>query len=301
MAERKNYFKTQNVFQCVHDVHKNFKSAMSPHHVLIEKNCFPDGCIYFQWKCRLLAKQKKCFRNFERVGKKCFNCKYFYEEKIHQYPEVLLSQENFSVFCENFDDFIDWLNDLQKRRVLAEGKIHSIKPELTIAYSRYRSMINLRGFLVKFSSGYLDNQFFDDSFYLSISWLTQNKLKLRKNDNLEFEANLSLDRGRLKLFKSGKFHFVERGNGHPPNRSHLLVALNTASVQKGQPEKCLRCSKGILSDIIDSTTSPQRGMVCLLGMPDHRLCNYIERDEFPENSDTCANPKWKSLSCNHTL
>jgi hypothetical protein len=301
MIERKNLFKTKNVFQCVHDVHRHFKSAMSPHHILIEKNCFPDGCIYFQWKCRLLAKQKKCFRNFEKVGKKCFNCKYFYEEKIHQYPEIMVSKENYTIFQENFADFVEWLNQLQKQRILAEGKVKSIKPDLTISNIKTRNRINLRGFLVEFSCGYLDNQFFDDPFYLSISSLTQNKLKIRKDDNLEFEANLSLDRGRLKLYKSGKFHFIERGAHHPPNRGDLLVALSTATIQPGQPLKCMRCSKGILSDLHGSTSGPRRAIVCVLGIPDYQLCTYVEPEQNPDNTDTCANPKWKNLKCNQIL
>ena len=68
----------------------------------------------------------------------------------------------------------------------------------------------------------IDNSPFDDPFYLSISSLTQNKIKLRKDDLLEFEANLFLDRGRLVFRKSGKFYFTERGSDPAPNKSDLL-------------------------------------------------------------------------------
>ena len=68
----------------------------------------------------------------------------------------------------------------------------------------------------------IDNSPFDDPFYLSISSLTQNKIKLRKDDLLEFEANLFLDRGRLVFRKSGKFYFTERGSDPAPDQNAPL-------------------------------------------------------------------------------
>jgi len=272
---------------------------MSPYHVLIEKNCYPHGCVYFSWKCKLLAKQKKCFRGFEIVGKKCFNCKYFYEEKIHQYPLSLGSEEKYSEFQEEFDDFLDWIGTLLRKRVLCEGRVNSIKPDLKIDSSNNR--IVLKGFLIRFSSGFLDNKIFDDSFYLRISPMTQNKLQIRNDDNIEFEANLKLDRGRLIFLKSGRFHFIERGGNKAPGKTELLVALNTATILKCQPEKCMNCTKGVLSDIDASKNGPRRALVCLMGFSDYQLCTYIDNVSEENFDDICANPGWKDIKCKYTL
>ncbi len=212
ITEKKNLFKDIDKFRCVHEVHRHFKSQMSAYHILIEKNCFPNGCMYFQWKCRLLAKQRKCFRNFKNVGKECFNCKYFYEDKIHQYPEFIDSDVSLADFELEFDEFVEWIHQLKNKRVLCEGRITSIRPDLSVNFKQNSYNITLGGFLIHFSSGYIDNIPFDDPFYLSVSSLTQNKIRFRKDDVLEFEASLFLDKGRFVFRKSGKFHFIERGN-----------------------------------------------------------------------------------------
>jgi hypothetical protein len=301
ISEQKNLFKSLEKFRCVHDVHRHFKSQMSVHHILMEKNCYPDGCIYFQWRCRLLAKQKKCFRNFEKVGKKCFNCKHFYEEKIHQYPEFINNDETFQTFLQNFDAFLEWINHLNSIRVLCEGRITSIKPNLIIEYLAIKSRVHMNGFLVSFSSGYIDNTPFEDAFYLSISSITQNKIKLRKDDLLEFEASLVLDKGRFLFNKSGKFHFLERGAGQILNKSNLLASLESATVQLGQPKKCLSCSKGVLADHSFKASGPNRSVVCLQGLPDYQLCTYLDESDKHVADDSCANPEWDGMKCNYTI
>ena len=296
-----NLFKKSSTFKCIHDVHRHFKSEMSPYHVLVAKNCYPDGCVYFQWKCRLLAKQKSCFRNFKNVGRKCFNCKYFYEEKVHQYPEPMLTESEYAEFVDEFDEFFDWIQSLQKKRVLCEGTVSSVRPDLAVEIDNSHAKVMLRGFLIGFQYGYIDNINFEDPFYLKVSALSQNKLKFRSGDNVEFEANLNLDRGRLKFFRPGRFQFFERGTAKPIQKSELLVALNSATIQSGQPAKCLECSQGVLADLNTHAAGPRRAIVCLKGMPDYQLCNYTDPKDQSLNNEFCANPKWKNDHCNYTL
>lgn len=181
---KKNLYKQTDIFKCVHDAHLHFKAQMSPYHILIEKKCYPHGCVYFHWKCRLLAKQHKCFRNFTKVGKECFNCRYFYEEKIHQYPEFLAAQSKSAEFLQNFDEFNEWVQQLKNKRVLCEGTISEVKPDFILKKNDDHYTLFLGGYLVCFAEGYLDNQFFEDRFYLSISTITQKKLMLRQDDTL---------------------------------------------------------------------------------------------------------------------
>jgi len=301
MKETKNLYKERLIFKCVHDVHRHFKSEMSPFHILQEKNCFPYGCIYFQWKCRLLAKKKTCFRNFTFVGKECFNCKYFYEEKIHQYPEPVRSIEKHKKFIDDYEQFDEWVTQLKQKRVLCEGYVHEVKPEIVLENKGKALRPFLRGILVEFDEGFIENIHFKDRFYLSISTITQNKLQIRKGDHIEFMASLLLDRGRFKFIKSGRFEFYGRGEAPPIKKYDLVLALNSATIQSGQPPKCVKCRMGILADITDTKTGPRRSIVCMQGVPDYKHCHYHIYKNNSGLDETCANSQWHGIRCNQTL
>ena len=226
-----NLFKQPKVFKCFHDVHQHFKSEMSPYYILVEKQCFPHGCVYFQWKCKLLAKHKKCFRSFTKVGRKCFNCSYFHEEKIHQYPEFLLDENQQSEFIETFEEFEEWVQSLKNKRINCEGTVSSVKPNFILFNKGNYYSLNLRGFLIGFDEGYLDNRHFQGRFYLSISSLTQNKLLIKEGDEIEFEGNLEIDRGRFKFVKSGRFEFYNRGNDAAIKKEGILVSMKTFTIR----------------------------------------------------------------------
>jgi hypothetical protein len=301
LETKKNLYKQSQTFRCVHDVHRHFKSEMSPFYVLSQKQCYPDGCVYFHWKCRLLAKKKSCFRGFSHVGKNCFNCKYFYEEKRHQYPEFIFKEDGDDNFVEQFFEFEEWINDLQSRRVLCEGTISAINPNLTLRYSGQYPRISAHGFLIRFDDGYIDNYLFEDPFYLSISAMSQNKLLLREGDNLEFEAGLLIDRGRLKFIKPGRFQFYHRGEDKPLRKNDVLVALETYTIQENQPAKCMNCAYGMLVDVENSTNGPSRATVCLQGIADYRYCTISVKTHDTNNGDSCANSGWKGKKCHHVL
>ena len=288
---KKNLYKQPNVFRCVHDVHQHFRSQLSPFHVLVNKKCYPNGCVYFSWKCKLLAKQKKCFRNFSNVGKECSNCKYFVEEKIHQYPEFIYGRECGAKFLENFDEFQEWIEELRGKRILCEGVVSEVKPEFILYKNNGNFNISLRGFLICFTEGFLDNILFEDKFYLSISASTQNSLLIRDSDSIEFMANLVVDKGRLKFIKSGRFQFYERGKGAPPRKNEFLVTLQTYTIQKNQPTKCLNCSYGQLCDVKTNDPGPKREVICTKGIQDYNHCTIAIPLNITSNSEKCANPQ----------
>jgi hypothetical protein len=274
---------------------------MSPFYILDEKGCFPDGCVYFQWKCRLLAKKKTCFRGFSHVGKKCFNCKYFYEEKSHQYPELINKNEENASFIDHFSEFEDWINNLQSKRVACEGKVTSITPDLSLKLYGNRYNLYANGFLIRFDDGFIDNQLFEDPFYLSISATSQNKLLIRKGDDLEFEASLLIDRGRFRFIKPGRFQFYERGNEKPIRKNDFLASLQTYTVQENQPLKCRNCAYGNLVDIQNTNNGPSRAMICLQGIADYKYCTIDVRISETIHSDSCVNSSWKGKKCHHVL
>jgi hypothetical protein len=245
-----------------------------------------------------LAKQKKCFRNFSYVGKECSNCKYFLEEKIHQYPEFVNGSEGGTEFLENFYEFQEWIKELQGKRILCEGVVSEVKPEFILYKNNGNINIGLRGFLICFKEGFLDNMLFEDRFYLSISASTQNSLLIRDNDSMEFQANLVIDKGRLKFIKSGRFHFYERGKSVPRRKNEFLVTLQTYTIQKNQPTKCLNCSYGQLCDIKTYDTGPKREVICTKGIQDYNYCTISVPLNISNISEKCANSHW---GCNLPL
>jgi len=298
---KKNLYKQTRTFRCVHDVHRHFNSEMSPFYILSEKHCYPDGCVYFHWKCRLLAKQKTCFRGFSHVGNKCFNCKFFYEEKRHQYPELITNNDEKGSFLDRFTEFEDWILELKSRRVACEGKIAGITPHLSLRRNGNQQNLSAHGFLIRFEEGYIDNLLFEDPFYLSISSLSQNKLLLREGDNLEFEAGLIIDRGRLKFIKAGRFQFYERGIEKPIRQNDVIVALKTFTIQENQPSNCMGCANGILVDVEKSKNGSSRVMVCLQGIADYRYCSIMIKIPDSKNGDSCVNSTWNGKKCHHVL
>jgi hypothetical protein len=296
-----NLYKRPNTFRCVHDIHQHYKSNISPFHILKEKKCYPQGCFYFQWKCKLLAKQKRCFRNFTHTGKECFNCKYFNEQKIHQYPEIMLDPEETKHFFEQLELFENWVQKLQHQRVPCEGTVSSITPDF-ILYSNNKGYTpGLKGFLIRFDEGYIDNRFFQDPFFLSISPMTQNKLLIRAGDSVEFEANLKIDKGRFTFIKSGRFQFFERGDSKAVRKSDILISLKVSTIQPGQPGKCIRCSYGILADIIAEKPGPGRAVLCLKGVNDYHFCPYNIATGENENNDQCIQTNANELKCHYTI
>jgi hypothetical protein len=298
---RYNLYKKRQAFRCVHDVHEHFKAEMSPFHILVQKQCYPHGCIYFKWKCRLLAKRKKCFRNFENVGRECFNCRYFYEEKIHQYPEFMDGAEEFSSFSESFREFEEWVGDLRSRRVAVEGTVNFVSPELTVVNTSAAPGIRFTGFLVRFQRGYIDNVPFEDPFFLRISAITQQQLKIRRDDEMDFMARLEIDRGRFRFIKSGNFNFYQRGTSEIPDRSWVLDRIGKSRIHSVQNAKCLSCRYGNLADIQNAGPGPSRALVCFMGIADAETCERQEIIDRDDTSESCANPKWQGKGCHQPV
>jgi hypothetical protein len=185
--------------------------------------------------------------------------------------------------------------------VVCEGTIAGISPNLSLKQYGNQRKMSAHGFLIRFEEGFIDNHLLADPFYLSISAMTQNNLLLREGDNVEFEASLTIDRGRLKFIKSGRFQFYERGIEKPLRKNDVLVALETYTIQENQPNKCLDCAHGTLVDVENSNHGPSRAMVCLQGAADFRYCALAVKINDSENGETCINSTWKGKKCHHVL
>ena len=271
-----NHYKRQDVFKCVQQAHARFENKVSVYHVLKEKGCYPRGCIYFKWKCRRLNKGRSCPRKFKHVGRKCFGCKEFYDEKVINCPEVALSDEEFSKFMRDLGEFETWLEDLKGIEVNFSGTIYSVKPRMRQVVQGNRGHIALNGFVLTFREAFFDLVKFEDLCYLTISKGLQAKYRFSKGDKIDFYARVSVDRGRLIMKRPNRIEIDERGEGETWSWDKALVAARTASPIPYQLEKCFACDRGCLLDTIERTNAGdrhKRQLFCLEGIKNPMLCD----------------------------
>ena len=272
-----NHYKRQDVFKCIQDSHARFENKVSAYHVLKEKKCYPHGCIYFNWRCRKLNKGRSCPRKFKHVGRKCFGCKEFYDEKVINRPEVVLSDEEFSIFMRDLREFETWLNGLKGIEVNLSGTIYSVKPKMRQVIQGKRSHIELNGFALIFREVFIDLVRFKDLCYVTASKGLQAKYRFSKGDKVDLYARLSVDRGRLILKRPNRIEIDERGEGKTWSWDKALVAARTASPIPYQLERCFACDKGCLLDTIERTNAGERHkrqLFCLEGIKDPQHCIY---------------------------
>ncbi len=280
-------FKQQDVFICKHDVHRHFSSKMSVYHVLENKQCFPHGCVFFKWKCKILAKKKKCHRNFSTVGRQCFSCKYFYEEKIHQFPQMVIENVDEKQFFSEYENYVEWIKSLEDKRILCEGKIESVRPDFIIQKEGNKYKTGVRGFLLTFKEGFIQNKLFEDQFYLHISVFLQNKFRFRSGDEIEFYSDLKINNGKLEFFHPNKINLDLRGTEKPITRSDALVSANSASIFFSQPEKCRQCAHSIIPEIQGARFGQKRALICMKGINDHQFCISFIEEIINKESEQC--------------
>ncbi len=289
-----NHYKRRNVFVCLQDSHEAFDHRVSVYHVLKEKRCYPHGCVSFTWKCVRFNKGLSCTRGYHRVGKKCFGCKSFVDEKINHRPKLLLSAEDFCTFQNELSDFENWLEEYRGREVNFSGTVFSVKPNLTVDPSRNWRLL-FHGFLVVFKKGFVNLVHLSDFCYLKVSGRVQEKYRFRPGDRVDFFARFSEQRGRIILARANRVEFEERAEGFWWNESRARVSLRTGRMVEGQPEKCINCGKGCLVDVKPNSgtgTRINRRLICLEGVRDPRLCPLVRVKR--EDRGECG--VWKEVS-----
>ena len=287
-----NQYKRQDVFRCSHKAHFRFENNVSVYHVLKEKRCFPEGCIYFLWKCQLLNKGKSCPKRYQHVGRDCFSCKNYFDEKIIYQPEIILNPEDYKKFERDLEEFEEWLNETVGRWVEFSGTVNSVKPHFRKIKFGSKETLSFPGFLISFKEGYLDRVFFKDHIFVTISRRTQQNLKFARGDEVEFQARLRTDRGRIVLERIRYVEFPHKEKALPWSLSQALVAKNTGKEFDCQPEKCMLCENGCLLDVVEKTdkSSPiRRHLFCLIGVENPEECVYhlikkIEKDSILKDS-----------------
>jgi hypothetical protein len=221
----------------------------------------------------MLNKGKTCSRKFKHVGRLCFNCKEFYDEKEIFKPELLLSHDDYQNFLKDLATYEDWLEEIGSREVEFSGTINSVKPSFRNNNNQKKNQLSFDGFLTNFKGGFINLDYFDDFVYAKVSSRMQQRFKFCKGDKLTFYARIREQRGRILLCRLNRIEIEEKADSEIWTESKAHLANKTGTIISKQYEKCLNCDKGAL---IDTSSDPrrQRMLLCLEGIKDPRHCIY---------------------------
>lgn len=286
----KNPYKRLDIFCCKYDGHAKFDYKVSAYHVLRVKNCYPQGCLYFKWRCQLLNKGQNCVKGFQHVGKKCFGCKYYYDEKVNNQPRLLISEVEYNTFLDELEEFEDWLETIKGKDIEFCGTIQSVKPRFTKIINLDKSFINLEGYLLHFNEVFLDRIHWEDHCYAIIYADQQQRYKFAPKDELEFKCRIGVDQGRLIFKKVRAIDFRFKSNEKTWTNSEVLVVKGTATFFENQTAKCLQCDKGVLIDVIDKSSphwERRRELYCLKSFPSPEVCHYAVENLLAEIQQQC--------------
>jgi len=272
-----NPYKRLDVFQCSQEAHARFDGRVSVYHVLKEKQCYPQGCLYFHWHCILMEKGKRCIHKYQYVGKNCKGCSYFVAEKVHLQPELMLEPDAYQDFLEELEDFEAWLKDIRFRRLNVAGRVKFIKPWFEQVVLPAETHTKLRGYLLVFRRGFIGRKEFEDTFFVRISERMMRTYRFVPKMKIEMYGEIREDRGRIIVHRPQRIEILKPGWGRPLTWDRALVAIKTATLLPEQPDHCLACRWGALIDVVDREEFEEkryRKLYCLKGISEPEGC-YI--------------------------
>ncbi len=271
-----NEFKRMDVFRCRHQSHEHFEYKVSAFHILDRKECFPGGCVYHRWRCKLFEKGKACIRGYKHIGRLCPGCPHFLEEKVSNAPELRIAAEEYEDWIERYRDFAAWVEKMKNREAQILGVISGIKPRFQRVIYPNQDTLRLRGFQISFSEAFVDMDHLDDDCYAVVSGGFQDRWRLAPGTRMEFRGTLQLNRGRVIFNKLHRVEMAERSEQPAEwSASKALVARAIATGFDWQPAKCLKCQYGVLADVEDRRQPrviERRQLYCLQGVPHPDVC-----------------------------
>jgi len=234
--------------------------------------------MQFLWRCQILNKGGSCPKRYRHVGRNCFNCKSYFEEKLQCRPEVILTTEEEEEFWESYRDFEDWLNSNRNRQVEFSGEVSSVKPHFQKLVSSRENSFRLLGFLLGLKEGFIGRTRLDDHLYANISLRFQERHRFAVGDELEGIAILTEDRGRIILARPRQIEFNSRSGAESLSPQQALVASRTGKELSSQPEECLSCRWGVLVDKVEKERirlTKRRTLFCLRGVANPEECPFL--------------------------
>lgn len=281
----RNEYKRSDIFLCSNQAHSGFDKKVSVYHVLKNKKCYPNGCVYFYWKCKKLNKGESCPKKYHHVGKNCFGCKEFYDVKITNQLKIAVDDDSWQTFQEDLQDFEDWLQSVKGRSLPVWGEIDTVKPHLLQAPNR----LLLKGYILTFKECFIGQTHLEDYSFARVGLNMFQKFRFSPGDKMDFLATVEEDRGRIILNRLRRIEFSEHRENDLWSESRMTVVLSTAIKLKKQWEKCHFCPHGVLVDVQQNggEIKISRRMYCLAGVQNPESC-VLPALEKIEN-DECSN------------
>jgi hypothetical protein len=276
-----------DIFRCRHESHEHFEYKVSALHILDRKQCFPNGCVYYRWRCKLFEKGKACIRGYNYVGRLCFGCPHFVDEKVSNAPELRITAEEYEEWVERYRDFAAWVEKKQNREAQILGVVAGVKPRFQRFIYPKQDNLRLRGFQVAFSEAFVDMDHLDDDCYAVVSGAFQDRWQLAPGARMEFRGTFAINRGRVVFNKVHHVEIVERAPEPAEwNASKALVARSVATGFDWQPAKCLKCKYSVLADVEDRRQPKvveRRQLFCLQGVPHPDVCPLVPGKSIGED------------------
>jgi hypothetical protein len=271
----RNLYKAVGLFSCRHPAHKQFGYEVSPYHIFHVKRCQGIGCVEFLWRCHTFEKGQACPRGFQHVGRACFSCKQYHEEKVNYLAETTLDEVELAEFIDHLREYEGWLESMNSRLIEFAGDIDSVTPHLEMHIEPNGRAVEMDGFYITFERGHVNRDIFDDRLYLKLSGGRLERLGIAPRDHLECKAYFTESRGRIILRKPKQIEINRNGNKSNINVSRALVGRATGKIIVGPVEPCQGCSYLSLVDIDDrrrQTPALYRRFYCLRGVADSENC-----------------------------
>jgi len=271
-----NQYKRRDIFRCTHETHRGFGSAVSVYHVLKVKQCFPHGCISFQWRCQKLRKGAPCPRNYKHVGRPCASCPSFYDVKVVKKPEVIISEQAFHQFSNDLKSFESWIKRFTGKLVSVSGVINSVKPRYSLRIRSRKPSVIFQGFLLNFRETFIEDAALHDFLYMPVSSAQQHRWRFSRGDVLQCTGTFVVRNGMLLVEQIRAIEVVQRGEPCFWTDSRARVAQRTGTILPFQAEQCYSCDKGILLELVadDEPSGARRKMFCLEGVRNPQWCWY---------------------------
>jgi hypothetical protein len=183
----RNEYKRSDIFLCSNQAHSGFDKKVSVYHVLKNKKCYPNGCVYFYWKCKKLNKGESCPKKYRHVGKRCFGCKEFYDVKITNQLKIAVDDDKWRTFRDDLQDFEDWLQSVKGRSLSVWGEIDAVKPHLLQAPNR----LILKGFILTFKECFIGRTYFEDYTFARIGLNMFQRFRFSPGDKMDLSLSIS--------------------------------------------------------------------------------------------------------------
>ncbi len=261
-----NLFKRQDVFRCYHESHKKFSNVVSVYHVLEKRRCFPQGCLSFYFKCKLLLKGVKCKRGLKTAGIKCQSCKYLMEEKNQYFPKVILKREEWEELKFEYSKFLFWIKSKEGKTVKFYGKIQDIKPYIRHIYFDKGSKFIINGYFILMEYAYIEEDLFKDKLYIYVPKPKAWKIKKLEGNEVEGLATFNLSGSNIILSNAKNLQSI-RGEKIPFYlNDEILLKIKMGSIFDKFNERCFSCEEG-LPVLVENQSNfknlPKKEIICL--------------------------------------